>query len=65
MSKVTSRSFTVDKGRTFSVVTPDGDGPFVAHEGETVLIVRARSYEDCVRKFIRAFEELNKPESTE
>lgn len=60
MSRLDSQSFTVLAGRTFSVVTPSG--PFVAHEGETVLIVRARSYEDGVRKFIAAFEALNKPE---
>lgn len=60
MSKLDSKSFTVHKGRTFSVVTPDG--PFVAYEGETVLIVRARSYEEGVRKFIKAFEALNKVE---
>jgi hypothetical protein len=60
VSALNSKSFTVSKGRTFAVSTPEG--PFVAYEGETVLIVRARSYEEGVRKFIEAFEALNKPE---
>lgn len=60
MSRLDTKSFTVDNGRTFSVITPVG--PFVAHEGETVLIVRARSYEQAAKKLIAAFEALNKPE---
>ncbi len=61
MSRLDTRSFTVHAGRIFSVVTPEG--PFVAHEGETVLIVRARSYEQAAKKLIAAFEALNKPEA--
>lgn len=50
-----SRSFSVDKGRLFSIVTPDG--PFVAHEGDTVLIIRARSYEEAQSEVLKAFKE--------
>jgi hypothetical protein len=53
-----SRSFTVPKGRTFSVVPHDGDGPVVAHEGETVLIVVARSYEKAVGEALRRLQEV-------
>ena len=48
-----TRSFTVDRGRIFSCVPHDGDGPVVAHEGETVLIVVARSYEKAIGEALR------------
>jgi hypothetical protein len=53
VSALKTRSFTVDKGRTWSCVPPDGDGPVVAHEGETVLIVTARSYEAAIGEALR------------
>ena len=48
-----TRSFQVDKARTWSCVPHDGDGPVVAHEGETVLIVVARSYEKALGEALR------------
>lgn len=55
-----TRSFTVPKGRTFAIVPADGDGPVVAHEGETVLIVVARSYEKAVGEVLRRLHEVEK-----
>lgn len=60
MSHVKTRSFTVPKGRIWSCVPADGDGPFVAHEGETVLLVLAHSWESAMRE---AMEKLAKAES--
>ena len=50
MSHVKTRSFTVPKGRIWSCVPADGDGPFVAHEGETVMLVLANTWEAAVRE---------------
>jgi hypothetical protein len=60
VSKVITRSFSVDKGRTFSVVLPNGAGPLVAHEGETVYIVVAPSYEKAVGEVLRKLNEVEK-----
>jgi hypothetical protein len=57
VSRLHTRSFQVSKGRLFSVVLPDGAGPLVAHEGETVLIVVAHSYEAAVGEALRRLHE--------
>ena len=59
MSHVKTRSFQVPKGRIWSCVPADGDGPFVAHEGETVMLVLAHTWEAAMRE---AMERLKKPE---
>lgn len=59
MSKVHTRSFTVSKGRLFSVVLPDGGGPLVAHEGETVLVIVAHSYEAAVGEALRRLNKVD------
>jgi hypothetical protein len=59
VSALKTRSFTVPKGRTFATVPPDGDGPVVAHEGETVLIIVARSYEKAVGEALRRLNEAD------
>lgn len=53
MKRVHTRSFQVGKGRVFSVVLPDGAGPLVAHEGETVYVIVAHSYEAAVGEALR------------
>lgn len=59
MSKLKTRAFTVPSGRPWSCVPPDGDGPCIAHPGETVLIVVAHTWEAAMRE---AMEKLMKPE---
>lgn len=50
MSTVKTRSFVVAPGRQWSCIPQDGDGPLIAAEGDTVLIVVERSWEKAVRK---------------
>lgn len=60
VSTVKSRSFVVPPGQVWSCIPKDGDGPCIAHEGDTVLIIVERSWEKAVRV---AQEELSKESS--
>lgn len=59
MSKVHTRSCTVPKGRVFTCVLPGGAGPVVAHEGETVLVIVAHSYEAAVGEALRRLNQVD------
>jgi hypothetical protein len=57
VSDLHTRSTTIAKGQTWGVVLPNGGGHIVAHEGETVLIVVAHSYEAAVGEALRRLHE--------
>ncbi len=63
MSALHTRSFTVSKGRTFSLALPNGAGVLTAHEGETVYIVVAHNYETAVGEALRQLNARPEPDS--
>lgn len=62
MSHVKTRAFSVPKGRLWSCVPPDGDGPCIAQEGETVMIVIAHKWEEAMQEAMRRLMLPEKPD---
>jgi hypothetical protein len=58
VSTLITRSFLVPKGQVWGQVLPYGGGPVAAHEGETVYIVVAHSYEAAVGEVLRKLNEI-------
>ncbi len=55
-----THSCQLAKGQTFTVILPNGGGPVVAHEGETVLVIVAHSYEAAIGEALRKLNEVEK-----
>ncbi len=48
-----TRSCQLAKGQTYSIILPNGGGSVVAHEGETIYVIVAHSYEAAVGEALR------------